>query len=130
MGHLVEEKQADDVDAPEDQMAAPNHTASSNLSWEDYALAIGAGIMQTCRVRVLRELGYSCSAGIAHNKVSMRPQCEAIAYSTACLALLLTMYLNVPSFSFSICLLCGKCLKVLAKICSSYRKPNAQVSAK
>lgn len=39
------------------------------LSWSDVALAIGAEIVLTCRMTVHERLGYTCSAGIAPNKV-------------------------------------------------------------
>lgn len=42
-------------------------------AWSDYALALGAELMQKCRTAVLHELGYTCSAGVARNKVSRWP---------------------------------------------------------
>lgn len=38
-------------------------------AWSDYALSIGAELMQKCRREVLQQLGYTCSAGVARNKV-------------------------------------------------------------
>lgn len=38
-------------------------------AWSDYALSIGAELMQKCRRDVLQQLGYTCSAGVARNKV-------------------------------------------------------------
>lgn len=40
-----------------------------DLTWSDVALAIGAEIVATCRSAVHQQLGYTCSAGIAPNKV-------------------------------------------------------------
>lgn len=40
-----------------------------DLTWPDVALAIGAEIVATCRAAVHEQLGYTCSAGIAPNKV-------------------------------------------------------------
>ncbi|GHJ89241.1 hypothetical protein NliqN6_5643 [Naganishia liquefaciens] len=51
--------------------------------WEDVALCIGAELMAKLRAEVRENLGYTCSAGIAHNKT-------------------------------------------LAKLCSAWKKPNAQ----
>lgn len=39
------------------------------LSWSDVALSIGAEIVNECRGAVEQRLGYTCSAGIASNKV-------------------------------------------------------------
>lgn len=44
--------------------------AMDKLTWSDVALAIGAEIVNTCRNSVQSQLGYTCSAGIAPNKVS------------------------------------------------------------
>ncbi|OAV93103.1 hypothetical protein PTTG_08028 [Puccinia triticina 1-1 BBBD Race 1] len=52
-------------------------------SWTDIALLIGAELMARCRHQVFDQLGYTCSAGIASNKM-------------------------------------------LAKLCSAYKKPDAQ----
>ncbi|PLW10065.1 hypothetical protein PCANC_22841 [Puccinia coronata f. sp. avenae] len=52
-------------------------------TWTDIALLIGAELMAQCRQQVFDQLGYTCSAGIATNKM-------------------------------------------LAKLCSAYKKPNAQ----
>ncbi|KAA1129606.1 DNA-directed DNA polymerase eta rad30 [Puccinia graminis f. sp. tritici] len=52
-------------------------------TWTDVALLIGAELMARCRQQVFDRLGYTCSAGIATNKM-------------------------------------------LAKLCSAYKKPNAQ----
>lgn len=40
------------------------------VTWNDIALAIGAEMMHKCRASVKSTLGYTCSAGIARNKVS------------------------------------------------------------
>lgn len=37
--------------------------------WDDIVLHIGADIVQDVRAKILAELKYTCSAGIAHNKV-------------------------------------------------------------
>lgn len=42
------------------------------LSWSDVALAIGAEIVMQCRNAVHERLRYTCSAGIASNKVRVR----------------------------------------------------------
>ncbi|KAG0145040.1 hypothetical protein CROQUDRAFT_723679 [Cronartium quercuum f. sp. fusiforme G11] len=57
------------------------------ISWSDLALSIGAELMENCRKDIFNQLGYTCSAGIANNKL-------------------------------------------LAKLCSSYKKPNAQTILK
>ncbi|SCV72050.1 BQ2448_4744 [Microbotryum intermedium] len=53
------------------------------LTWSDVALSIGAELVQRCRRDVHEQLGYTCSAGLAPNKM-------------------------------------------LAKLCSAWKKPNAQ----
>ncbi|WRT68367.1 uncharacterized protein IL334_005343 [Kwoniella shivajii] len=45
-------------------------------TWEDWALCIGAEIMKDTRDEVFRQLHYTCSAGIAHNK-AMAKLCSA-----------------------------------------------------
>lgn len=72
-------------------------------AWSDYALSIGAELMQKCRREVLQQLGYTCSAGVARNKVR-----KVWPDNT-------TKWLRVE-------------VQILAKLCSAYRKPNAQVS--
>ncbi|GAA5979667.1 hypothetical protein JCM5350_003804 [Sporobolomyces pararoseus] len=54
-----------------------------SLTWSDLALSIGAEMVQTIRTETHKRLGYTCSAGIAPNKM-------------------------------------------LAKLCSAWKKPNAQ----
>nr|XP_019044650.1 DNA polymerase eta subunit [Kwoniella bestiolae CBS 10118]OCF23580.1 DNA polymerase eta subunit [Kwoniella bestiolae CBS 10118] len=49
---------------------------TSNDTWEDWALCIGAEIMRDTRDEVFRQLHYTCSAGIAHNK-AMAKLCSA-----------------------------------------------------
>lgn len=73
--------------------------AELGLTWSDVALAIGAEIVATCRGQVQSELGYTCSAGIAPNKVS-------------------------PSLDSAYSLLTSS--QMLAKLCSAWKKPNAQ----
>ncbi|MBW0506013.1 hypothetical protein O181_045728 [Austropuccinia psidii MF-1] len=59
-------------------------SSHNNLTtWSDLALLIGAELMANCRQAVFDQLGYTCSAGIATNKI-------------------------------------------LAKLCSAYKKPNSQ----
>ncbi|WVQ99976.1 hypothetical protein IAU59_007119 [Kwoniella sp. CBS 9459] len=45
-------------------------------TWEDWALCIGAELMREVRDEVFRQLHYTCSAGIAHNK-AMAKLCSA-----------------------------------------------------
>lgn len=81
---LTEEEQAKADGAPDDENAAEGKgkiaaAASSSQvierpsdpvnAWSDYALSIGAELMQKCRREVLQQLGYTCSAGVARNKV-------------------------------------------------------------
>jgi DNA polymerase eta len=56
------------------------------LTWSDLALSLGAEIVMRTRAETHKRLGYTCSAGIAPNKM-------------------------------------------LAKLCSAWKKPNAQVSS-
>ena len=74
-----------------------------DLTWADVALSIGAEIVAKCRTQVHEQLGYTCSAGIAKNKV----RCEGL----------------VPG-GLADCL----SSQMLAKLCSAWKKPNAQVS--
>ncbi|ORY84148.1 hypothetical protein BCR35DRAFT_290430 [Leucosporidium creatinivorum] len=67
---VAEEKEVETLEEP-------------HLTWSDVALSIGAEIVATCRNAVHERLGYTCSAGIAPNKM-------------------------------------------LAKLCSAWKKPNAQ----
>ncbi|OCF37906.1 hypothetical protein I316_00130 [Kwoniella heveanensis BCC8398] len=45
-------------------------------TWEDWALCVGAELMKDVRDEVFRQLHYTCSAGIAHNK-AMAKLCSA-----------------------------------------------------
>lgn len=91
---LTEEDQAtlDAIDAGEDSKEAAEGKAeiraptSSQViakpvdplnAWSDYALSIGAELMQQCRRGVLQQLGYTCSAGVARNKVGASPDSSA-----------------------------------------------------
>lgn len=61
---------------PVEQAAIPSSSqievaADPINAWSDYALSLGAELMQKCRTQVLQELGYTCSAGVARNKVSL-----------------------------------------------------------
>ncbi|KAK8854812.1 hypothetical protein IAR55_003551 [Kwoniella newhampshirensis] len=49
---------------------------SGGETWEDWALCIGAEIMRELREEVYRQLHYTCSAGVAHNK-AMAKLCSA-----------------------------------------------------
>ncbi|GAA94107.1 uncharacterized protein L969DRAFT_46653 [Mixia osmundae IAM 14324] len=62
---------------------APPETDDEPITWQDVALALGAEMMEKCRKEVYTQLGYTCSAGIAKNKM-------------------------------------------LSKLCSAWKKPNAQ----
>ena len=61
----------------EEEKACPLPPSSSQIevasdplnAWSDYALALAAELMQKCRADVLQQLGYTCSAGVARNKV-------------------------------------------------------------
>ena len=74
-------------------------------TWSDVALALGAELMRTCRVAVRQRLGYTCSAGVARNKVSLDVG-----------MLILTKLISDS-------------MQALAKLCSAWRKPNAQNGA-
>lgn len=54
------------LDADEKGKAKAEETAPT---WQDVAISIGAELMAKCRQNVKDELGYTCSAGIARNKV-------------------------------------------------------------
>jgi DNA polymerase eta len=41
-------------------------------SWEAVAISIGAELVHQCRMAVKEELTYTCSAGVARNKVRLR----------------------------------------------------------
>jgi DNA polymerase eta len=41
----------------------------AGLDWDDIAMVIGAGIVKGVRNEVFNRLGYTCSAGIANNKM-------------------------------------------------------------
>ncbi|KAI9614241.1 hypothetical protein H4Q26_009384 [Puccinia striiformis f. sp. tritici PST-130] len=72
----------DDNDNDNDQHSG---SETHHHTWSDIALLIGAELMAECRSKVFHQLGYTCSAGIATNKM-------------------------------------------LAKLCSAYKKPDAQRS--
>lgn len=76
-----------DGDDSPDQVDAGNEDDDCEppLTWSDLALSIGASIVSKVRSETHQRLGYTCSAGIAPNKM-------------------------------------------LAKLCSAWKKPNAQVS--
>lgn len=58
----VEMETKEEVEVEEDQ-------EEPELTWSDVALSIGAEIVAECRNAVHEKLGYTCSAGIAPNKV-------------------------------------------------------------
>lgn len=62
------EGKAEKVQAPTSSQVIARPADPIN-AWSDYALSIGAELMQTCRRGVLQQLGYTCSAGVARNKV-------------------------------------------------------------
>lgn len=43
--------------------------------WEDYALCVGAEMMANIRRAVHQRLGYTCSAGVGHNKTLSKVGC-------------------------------------------------------
>ncbi|GAA5912334.1 hypothetical protein JCM5296_006838 [Sporobolomyces johnsonii] len=72
-----------DALAPSAEDEATPDPPEPPLTWSDLALSLGAAIVRTTRAAVRERLGYTCSAGIAPNKM-------------------------------------------LAKLCSAWRKPDAQ----
>ncbi|SGY21900.1 BQ5605_C016g08290 [Microbotryum silenes-dioicae] len=79
-----------------------------DLTWSDVALSIGAELVQRCRRDVHEQLGYTCSAGLAPNKVrgACRDRQQMHLHRTV-----LTVDCHV---------------QMLAKLCSAWKKPNAQ----
>jgi DNA polymerase eta len=69
-----EGKAADKIALPSSQVI--ERPSDPLNAWSDYALSIGAELMQKCRREVLQQLGYTCSAGVARNKV-----CHLLAFS-------------------------------------------------
>jgi DNA polymerase eta len=67
---------------PDDEARLPdlgNIRSEQSAAWQAYAFALAAEIMLECRTQVKQQLGYTCSAGIAGNKVSVdhpEPPCE------------------------------------------------------
>ncbi|WWD19039.1 hypothetical protein CI109_103497 [Kwoniella shandongensis] len=72
-GEEHEEQRSEDGEGEE---AEERLRRNSGESWEDWALCIGAEIMKETREEVYRQLHYTCSAGIAHNK-AMAKLCSA-----------------------------------------------------
>lgn len=73
-----EEEGSEAIELRSEEEQAPLPSSSSQYiekpsdplnAWSDYALALGAELMQKCRTDVLQQLGYTCSAGVARNKV-------------------------------------------------------------
>ena len=50
-------------------------------AWSDYALSLAAELMQKCRTDVLQQLGYTCSAGVARNKVDHKASHPALGFN-------------------------------------------------
>lgn len=73
-------------------------------TWQSFALALGAEIMLECRREVRSKLGYTCSAGIASNKVGSHTATSRMSGADI-----------------------GHSPKFLAKVCSGNRKPDGQV---
>lgn len=70
----VEEAEMDDVyQGRFDMVADSTLIEETPLTWSDVALSIGAEIVLECRSAVHERLGYTCSAGIAPNKVRFCP---------------------------------------------------------
>ncbi|WWC71597.1 uncharacterized protein I206_105555 [Kwoniella pini CBS 10737] len=67
-----EEERSDDGNDEETIIRRHNNQDT----WEDWALCIGAEIMKDTRDEIFRQLHYTCSAGIAHNK-AMAKLCSA-----------------------------------------------------
>lgn len=53
----------------EEQHAEEENEEEGELTWGDVVLALAAEIVGECRLAVQTRLGYTCSAGLAHNKV-------------------------------------------------------------
>lgn len=75
LGHILpfkSESAASEIDGDDDGLVISSSPFSSDeaVSWADIAVSIGAELMLKCRTAVKEELGYTCSAGIAPNKVS------------------------------------------------------------
>jgi DNA polymerase eta len=50
-------------------LVANEEVDGEDVDWDDVAMAIGAGIVKGLRDEVFKQLGYTCSAGIASNKM-------------------------------------------------------------
>ncbi|KAJ8663533.1 hypothetical protein O0I10_000776 [Lichtheimia ornata] len=57
------------VDIDWDELGVPIGKEETTTTWKDLQLAVGARIAKEIRQEVYDELHYTCSAGIAHNKV-------------------------------------------------------------
>lgn len=76
---VEEKKEGEEVEVGESSRAAGTSEVDEqeerelleemDLTWADVALSIGAEIVAVCRTQVHEQLGYTCSAGIAKNKV-------------------------------------------------------------
>ena len=52
-----------------DSLVEPEHDSEIDPDWDDVCLSIAAEIVQEVRTRIRQRLGYTCSAGIARNKM-------------------------------------------------------------
>lgn len=65
---------SDELGSSESSSAAQRRLVddeTAELTWSDVALSIGAAVVRDCRSAVEARLGYTCSAGIAPNKVKL-----------------------------------------------------------
>jgi DNA polymerase eta len=99
LGHLVPiapiETDLEDVQDAANLFSLPS--TDDVPSWEAVAISIGAELVHQCRMAVKEELTYTCSAGVARNKVRFRPCTISLTQS-----------------------------QTLAKLCAGWNKPDAQ----
>ncbi|KNZ58091.1 hypothetical protein VP01_19g9 [Puccinia sorghi] len=90
-------------------------------TWTDIALLIGSELMAHCRQEVFDQLGYTCSAGIATNKVnydlSQLTTTDLVELQLKPSSLSSTIKFEIATWHVQ---------QMLAKLCSAYKKPNAQ----
>eukprot|EP00903_Cladosiphon_okamuranus_P020527 g18843.t2 len=77
--HIAGLKEEDDDDENDDDAVTKDRQASHEASWwtrpreelteDEQLLGCGAAVVSTLRAAVRSELGYSCTAGLAHNKL-------------------------------------------------------------
>ncbi len=58
-----------DSDAADPDTASPNAAEPDDLDWADVAMLVAADIVRGVRAAVRAQLGYTCSAGVANNKM-------------------------------------------------------------